>query len=74
MKRHNITKKDLEEEIHFNFGIPNPLSETGYDQTPDMTAKELEKFFDSKILNLVGGCCGTTPEHIQVLTASDVRG
>jgi len=27
MKRHNITKKDLEEEIHFNFGIPNPLSE-----------------------------------------------
>ena len=47
-----------------NAGLPNPLSETGYDQTPDMTAKELEKFFDSKILNLVGGCCGTTPEHI----------
>lgn len=47
-----------------NAGLPNPLSETGYDETPEHTAKALSEFARSGFLNLVGGCCGTTPEHI----------
>lgn len=47
-----------------NAGLPNPLSETGYDQTPDITASLLEDFAKSGFLNMVGGCCGTAPEHI----------
>ncbi len=47
-----------------NAGLPNPLSETGYDQTPEITAGLLKDFGKSGFLNVVGGCCGTTPEHI----------
>lgn len=47
-----------------NAGLPNPLSETGYDETPEDTAGLLEDFAKSGFLNMVGGCCGTTPEHI----------
>ncbi len=48
-----------------NAGLPNPLSETGYDQTPDITAGLLKEFGESGFLNMVGGCCGTTPDHIK---------
>ncbi|MGH7885628.1 MAG: methionine synthase, partial [Thermodesulfobacteriota bacterium] len=48
-----------------NAGLPNPLSETGYDQTPRLTAGFLDDFGKSGFLNIVGGCCGTTPEHIK---------
>lgn len=51
-----------------NAGLPNPLSPTGYDETPAMTAKYLNEFADLKIVNLVGGCCGTTPEHIKAIS------
>jgi 5-methyltetrahydrofolate--homocysteine methyltransferase len=47
-----------------NAGLPNPLSETGYDQTPEETSTFLEEFAKSGFVNIVGGCCGTTPEHI----------
>ena len=50
-----------------NAGLPNPLSETGYDETPDMTAKDLELFAKESLVNFVGGCCGTTPDHIQAI-------
>ena len=50
-----------------NAGLPNPLSDTGYDETPDMTAKDISRFVDSKLLNFVGGCCGTTPAHIEAI-------
>jgi len=53
-----------------NAGLPNPLSETGYDQTPDMTASLLKDFGDSGFLNMVGGCCGTTPDHIKHIVES----
>ncbi|MGH7900346.1 MAG: methionine synthase, partial [Thermodesulfobacteriota bacterium] len=48
-----------------NAGLPNPLSDTGYDETPDVTSGFLEEFARSGFLNIVGGCCGTTPEHIR---------
>ncbi|MBN20252.1 MAG: methionine synthase [Bdellovibrionaceae bacterium] len=47
-----------------NAGLPNPLSETGYDENPEDTADALEAFADQGYVNIVGGCCGTTPEHI----------
>ncbi len=53
-----------------NAGLPNPLSETGYDQTPDMTASLLQDFGESGFLNMVGGCCGTTPDHIKHIVDS----
>ncbi|MDE0159778.1 MAG: methionine synthase [Candidatus Dadabacteria bacterium] len=47
-----------------NAGLPNPLSETGYDETPEITSTLLLDFAESGFVNIVGGCCGTTPEHI----------
>ena len=48
-----------------NAGLPNPMSETGFDETPEVTAGLMEGFARSGFLNIAGGCCGTTPEHIQ---------
>jgi 5-methyltetrahydrofolate--homocysteine methyltransferase len=50
-----------------NAGLPNPLSETGYDETPEDTSGFLEEFAQSGFINIVGGCCGTTPDHIGAL-------
>jgi 5-methyltetrahydrofolate--homocysteine methyltransferase len=50
--------------IYANAGLPNPLSPTGYDQTPDDMAQLMKDYASSGFLNIVGGCCGTTPEHI----------
>ena len=50
-----------------NAGLPNPLAETGYDETPAQTAAFLEEFARSGFVNIVGGCCGTTPAHIQAI-------
>ncbi|MFM7704084.1 MAG: homocysteine S-methyltransferase family protein, partial [Rubrivivax sp.] len=47
-----------------NAGLPNPMSETGFDETPEVTGGLLEGFARSGFLNIAGGCCGTTPEHI----------
>ncbi|MSQ52515.1 MAG: methionine synthase [Betaproteobacteria bacterium] len=49
---------------HPNAGLPNPLSDTGYDETPECTSAFLGEFARAGIVNLVGGCCGTTPEHL----------
>jgi 5-methyltetrahydrofolate--homocysteine methyltransferase len=55
-----------------NAGLPNPLSETGYDETPEYTSGLLREFGESGFLNIVGGCCGTTPDHIRAI-ANSVR-
>ncbi len=52
-----------------NAGLPNPMSETGYDETPGQTSALLGEFARSGLVNLVGGCCGTTPEHIRAIAA-----
>ena len=52
---------------HPNAGLPNPLSDTGYDETPDHTAALMRDFAVSGFVNIVGGCCGTTPEHIRAI-------
>jgi 5-methyltetrahydrofolate--homocysteine methyltransferase len=50
-----------------NAGLPNPMSETGFDETPEVTAVLMEEFAKSGFLNIAGGCCGTTPEHIAAI-------
>ena len=56
-----------------NAGLPNPLSETGYDETPQCTAGFLGEYARSGLVNMVGGCCGTTPEHL-LATVAAVKG
>ena len=50
-----------------NAGLPDPLSETGFPETPETLAPKLKCWAENGWLNLVGGCCGTTPEHIRAL-------
>ncbi len=47
-----------------NAGLPNPMSDTGFDETPDVTARLVREFAAEGLVNIVGGCCGTTPDHI----------
>jgi 5-methyltetrahydrofolate--homocysteine methyltransferase len=47
-----------------NAGLPNPMSDTGFDETPEITGALVEEFAKSGFLNIAGGCCGTTPDHI----------
>ena len=51
-----------------NAGLPNAFGE--YDEAPDQTAAVLEEFAASGLVNLLGGCCGTTPEHISAIAAA----
>jgi 5-methyltetrahydrofolate--homocysteine methyltransferase len=51
--------------VYPNAGLPNAFGE--YDETPEQTAAVLAEFADAGFLNLVGGCCGTTPEHIAAI-------
>ncbi len=53
--------------VHPNAGLPNPLSETGYDESPEYTASQIRSFAESGFVNVVGGCCGTTPAHIKAI-------
>ncbi|HET7595300.1 MAG TPA: methionine synthase, partial [Burkholderiales bacterium] len=50
-----------------NAGLPNPLAPTGYDETPEQTAAFLREFADAGFINIAGGCCGTTPDHIRAI-------
>ena len=56
---------------HPNAGLPNEMGE--YEQGPDAMAAQLEAFLDKGLVNILGGCCGTTPDHIRAI-ASLVRG
>ena len=50
-----------------NAGLPNPLSPTGFPEGPEDTARILESFARDGLVNIVGGCCGTTPDHIAAI-------
>jgi 5-methyltetrahydrofolate--homocysteine methyltransferase len=55
--------------VYPNAGLPNPMSDTGFDETPADTSSLLEEFARAGFVNMVGGCCGTTPEHIAAIAA-----
>ncbi|MGV3532022.1 MAG: homocysteine S-methyltransferase family protein, partial [Chthoniobacteraceae bacterium] len=50
-----------------NAGLPDPLSETGFPETPETLAPQLREWAEQAWLNIVGGCCGTTPPHIAAI-------
>src|SRR4051794_21746406 len=50
-----------------NAGLPDPLSPTGFPETPESLAPQLDRWARNGWLNIVGGCCGTTPDHIRLL-------
>lgn len=60
------TESDYPISAHPNAGLPN--IEGGYDQTPEQFANEVEEYMRQGLVNIVGGCCGTTPEHILQLS------
>jgi 5-methyltetrahydrofolate--homocysteine methyltransferase len=51
-----------------NAGLPNEMG--GYDETPEETARHLGEWAEAGLVNLVGGCCGTTPDHIRAISAA----
>lgn len=50
---------------HPNAGLPNEFGQ--YDETPEMMGEQIDTFLKDELVNIIGGCCGTTPEHIQVI-------
>ena len=61
------TSADVLLSAHPNAGLPNEFGE--YDQTPELMVEELRPFVEGHHLNIIGGCCGTTPEHIAAIKA-----
>ncbi|WP_090187055.1 MULTISPECIES: methionine synthase [unclassified Duganella] len=53
--------------IYPNAGLPNPMSDTGFDELPADTSALLKEFAEAGFINVAGGCCGTTPDHIQAI-------
>ena len=60
-------KADTFVSVYPNAGLPNPMSETGFDETPDITGSLLQEFAQAGFVNIAGGCCGTTPGHIAAI-------
>jgi len=58
-------KSELLVSAHPNAGLPNEFGE--YDETPESTAVQIEEFLKEELINIIGGCCGTTPEHIKAI-------
>ncbi len=57
---------DLFVSVHPNAGLPNAFGE--YDQTPQLMAQQIEEYLKEGLVNVIGGCCGTTPDHIRQLS------
>ena len=51
---------------HPNAGLPNEFGK--YDESPEMMAKQIKDFLDEGLINIIGGCCGTTPDHIRAIS------
>ncbi len=60
-------KADVAISCYPNAGLPNPLSETGFDLGPADMARSLSEFAQGGLINIAGGCCGNTPEHIAAI-------
>jgi 5-methyltetrahydrofolate--homocysteine methyltransferase len=58
-------KTDFAVSAHPNAGLPNAFGE--YDETPEEMGAQIEEYLKKNLMNIVGGCCGTTPEHIRVI-------
>lgn len=63
-------KADVAVSCYPNAGLPNPLAETGFDLGPKDVARYLSEFARAGLLNIAGGCCGNTPEHIAAIASA----
>ncbi len=61
-------KSDFLVSAHPNAGLPNEFGE--YDETPEEMADQIEEYLKDNLVNILGGCCGTTPEHIRAIAAA----
>lgn len=59
------SKTDVGVSAHPNAGLPNAFG--AYDETPEQMASQIKKYIDKNLVNIVGGCCGTTPAHIKAI-------
>ena len=59
-------KSGLPISAHPNAGLPNEFG--GYDQSPEEMAELIKEYLDKGVINIIGGCCGTTPDHIRALS------
>jgi 5-methyltetrahydrofolate--homocysteine methyltransferase len=59
------TKCEFGVSAHPNAGLPNEFGK--YDETPEMMGEQIKDFLDEGLINIIGGCCGTTPDHIKVI-------
>jgi 5-methyltetrahydrofolate--homocysteine methyltransferase len=59
------SKSDFAVSAHPNAGLPNEFGE--YDETPELMRDQIKEFLDEGLVNIIGGCCGTTPEHINAI-------
>ena len=59
------SKSEFFTSAHPNAGLPNAFGE--YDETPEEMAAQIKEYLDKNLVNIVGGCCGTTPEHISAI-------
>jgi 5-methyltetrahydrofolate--homocysteine methyltransferase len=50
---------------HPNAGLPNAFGE--YDESPEQMAEQIKEYVEKGLVNIIGGCCGTTPEHIKAI-------
>ncbi|WP_222983316.1 homocysteine S-methyltransferase family protein [Flagellimonas meishanensis] len=58
-------KSDFAISAHPNAGLPNAFGQ--YDETPEQMAEQIKEYLEKGLVNIVGGCCGTTPEHIKAI-------
>jgi len=58
-------RTNLAVSAHPNAGLPNAFGE--YDETPEQMASQIAEYLDKQLVNIIGGCCGTTPEHIEAI-------
>jgi 5-methyltetrahydrofolate--homocysteine methyltransferase len=58
-------KTDFAISAHPNAGLPNAFGE--YDETPEEMGEQIEEYLKKNLINIIGGCCGTTPEHIKII-------
>lgn len=61
------SRTDAAISAHPNAGLPNAFGE--YDESPEQMAEQIREYLDKKLINIIGGCCGTTPPHIEAIAA-----
>jgi 5-methyltetrahydrofolate--homocysteine methyltransferase len=64
-------KSSFNVSAHPNAGLPNEFGQ--YDQTPEQMAAQIEEFLKEGMINVIGGCCGTTPDHIKLIAETAAK-